>query len=81
MEEQLNRIEQKLTGLNAQYKDLHDALVGDEYGNTGIIRRLNEVEKKAVDAHSFTTKTRKTLRYIWGAIVAFFGWLVSKVFE
>ena len=82
MSEQLDRIEQKLTVLNAEYKEIHDALVGNEkFNQPGIISELKDTKEKAIEAHTFYIKAKKTIKVVWGAIISFLSFLFYEIFK
>ena len=69
-----------ITSSNAQHKDLRDALVGDEFGNTGIVKRLELTEERSNYGYKFAKNAKKTLRVVWGVIASFLAWLANEIF-
>jgi hypothetical protein len=66
MQEQINQIQDKVD-------KIHEALIGNEYNDRGLVHRVSEVE----NYQSKDKKQKWTIAGVWLATVAFIKWFIS----
>lgn len=75
-----NKTPETFEGLAHRVEKLHEALLGDDYGNEGYLHRIDRLERMLEETKELSRENTKKIEKLWQYAISA-GIILSVVFE